>query len=54
LPQLGVLHLQFNLMDLQFVKQPPGIRSGLRDASSQFLLLPQPGFGPTTQLSGLV
>ena len=31
LPQLGVLHFQFNLMDLQFVKQPPGIRSGLRN-----------------------
>jgi hypothetical protein len=53
LPQLGVLHLQLNLMDLQFVKQPPGIRSRLRHASFQFLLLPQMGFGPTAQFCGL-
>ena len=53
LPQLGVLHLQFNLMDLQFMEQPPGIRSGLHHASFQFLLLPQLGFGPTAQLGGL-
>ena len=51
--QLGVLHFQFNLMDLQFVEEPPGIRSGLRRARFRFLLLPQPGFGPTAQLNGI-
>ena len=33
LPQLVVLHLQLNLMDLQFVEQLPRIRPGLHPAN---------------------
>ena len=39
LPQLGVLPLQFNLVDLQLVEQLPRIRSGFRPANFKLLLL---------------
>jgi hypothetical protein len=54
--EFRVLHLQFDLVDLQFVEQPPGVglRLGISGLSPPFALpLTQLSFGVAAQLGGI-